>query len=115
MTEPQPVGPDDAEAAYAALLRLWPRLREWLRPDQAVALWHQALPAEERQGPEERVFAQMRQRVRSLAAQRRRLIAPRVHRPLPGTLSAFAGEGEPTATTTPQSSTDGEVEVAHEA
>ena len=113
MTKPHPARRDDVETAYAALMRHWPRLRGWLRDDQALALWREALPVWERQGREDDLAA-VRRRVRRLAARRPSTITRRVRGTLPGAplhpdgdaVSATAGErGVP----------DGEVEVAHEA
>src|SRR3712207_6493621 len=38
MTEPQPAGRDEVEVAHEALIRHWPRLRQWLDQDRAALL-----------------------------------------------------------------------------
>src|SRR5215204_471871 len=43
MTEPQPVGQDEVEVAHEALIRHWPRLREWLDQDRAALLLRESI------------------------------------------------------------------------
>src|SRR5215212_9454818 len=43
MTEPQPAGRDEVEVAHEALIRHWPRLRQWLDQDRAALLLRESI------------------------------------------------------------------------